>query len=215
MDIPWILKNRILKPYNHERQFEVNIQRLLLPLRGDVFWDVGANVGLYSLLLRKNFRHVFAVEPNPVARRNLKARLLWHFARNVTILPFALSDQNGETRLSPGSDRFQAWSKLHESGIRVKTATFDSIYQRSVDLMKIDVEGAEFMVLQGAKDALQRGRIMNLLIEVHSWDREKELEEILTNYGYRCEWMRTQELHVFARRIELASRRSDAAGTRS
>ena len=215
MDIPWILKNRILKPYNHERQFELNIQQLLLQLQGDVFWDVGANVGLYSLLLRKNFRHVFAVEPNPVVRRRLKARLLWHFARNVSVLPFALSDQNGETWLSPGDDRFRAWSKLHESGINGKTATFDSIYQRSVDLMKIDVEGAEFLVLQGARDALQEGRIMNLLIEVHSWDREKELEEILTKYGYRCEWMRTQELHVFAKRVDLPSRPPDSAATSS
>src|SRR5260370_9592306 len=155
MDISWIIKNRILRPYYHERQFELNIQGVLVQLRGDVFWDVGANVGLYSLLLRRNFRRVFAVEPNPVARRNLRIRLIWHFARNVSILPFALSNENGETGLSPGNDRLQAWSKLHEEGIRIKTATFDSIYGGLVDLMKMDREGSEFVLLQVAREALQ------------------------------------------------------------
>ena len=206
MDILWIIKNRILRPYYHERQFELNVQRLLLRVRGEVFWDVGANVGLYTLLLRRNFKKVFAVEPGRGPRRALKKRLIWHLVRNVSVLPVALSDRNGEIGFAVGKDRFQAWSRLEEGGVRVRSVTFDSIYRGFVDLMKIDVEGAEFMVLQGAKDALEQGRIANLLIELHSWDRENELQQILANYGYTCEWLRSQELHVFARRTEAITK---------
>ena len=54
--------------------YEKNVRNILTSIHGDCFYDVGANVGFYSLLLRRNFRHVHGVEPVSREHKAVEAR---------------------------------------------------------------------------------------------------------------------------------------------
>jgi len=63
--------------------------------------------------------------------------------------------------------------------------TFDSLLSEpKADLVKVDVEGAEFLVLEGMRESFARQRVTNILVELHNRDRKGELETILrSNFG--------------------------------
>lgn len=72
----------------------------------------------------------------------------------------------------------------HIRNTLVETRSFDSFRHQTVDLLKIDVEGAEFMVLEGMKQNLSKGTIRRLIIEIHS-ERTSEITKTLEDYGYK------------------------------
>jgi len=183
-----------------------------MPLSGHEFWDVGANTGYYTLMLAKNFDQVIAFEPNPGALDILRHKIAKNHLQNVRIVPIALSDSIGKSKLylhtevrekTIGSSNSLIFSS---SGARqgnndmkeinplpfveVETDTVDNLLKNErIDLMKIDVEGAEFMVLSGAMKTLNEGRITKLIIELHQGERKDELDSILTGHHYRTKWL--------------------------
>jgi len=198
--------------------YERNVRNLLKSIHGDCFYDVGANVGFYSLLLRRNFRQIYAIEPLPRNVRQLKRRLSVRFVRNVIIVPVALSDKNGVGTLYVNPDqrnifndfsasslfeRFEFRSCDHApdrlysgSPISVTTMTFDKLLSEPVaDLVKIDVEGAEFLILEGMKESLAHGQVRNILVELHNRDRKEELESILSRDFSRVFWPDSQHIY--------------------
>ncbi len=226
-DWKWILKWKILYPIRHGRfygsDYEAHVRRAIISLSGDVFWDVGANTGYYALRLAPRFSEVRAFEPNPDAVKILRNRIAKARIQNVTVEPLALSDVTGTSTLyllthvrektvgsrntllrdpSLGDDSPKGETMTAPS-IEVETTTVDSLLgPRKVDLMKIDVEGGEFIVLRGAREALSQGRIKRLVIELHDNTRKDELESVLVGNGYRADWLdygRAGELsHVLA-----------------
>ena len=74
--------------------------------------------------------------------------------------------------------------------------TFDSLLSEpKADLVKIDVEGAEFLVLEGMRESLAGQRVRNILVELHDRDRKEELERILrSNFGHLF-WVDHQHLY--------------------
>lgn len=215
----WILKNKILfrRRYYGQFSYEESFSKRLQKISGDVFIDVGANIGLYTLRLRKNFRRIYAVEPNPEYLPILKKRTV-RFS-SITVMDFAFSNRDGETRffvdhrpgkpLGPGDtllekfeyhpassvDRMKTF--IGTESIRVQTHQFDSVFgSMKVDLVKIDVEGAEFMVLEGMKKSFLEGRVRNVGIELHDSRKKQELEDILYENDFRLEW--TDSDHVVA-----------------
>jgi len=198
--------------------YERNVRDLLKSIRGDCFYDVGANVGYYSLLLRHNFRRVYAVEPVLRNVRHLKRRLSLRFVRNIMVVPIALSDKNGKATFYVNSDsrtvidnlsasslleRFEFRSCDHSpdrtyagSPISVETMTFDSLLSEPrADLVKIDVEGAEFQVLEGMRESLASRRVNNILVELHDRDRKGELEAMLSSNFSHVFWVDPQHLY--------------------
>jgi FkbM family methyltransferase len=182
-----------------------------LPLSGHEFWDVGANTGYYTFMLAKNFDHVRAFEPNPDALDILSRKIAKNHYQNVRIVPVALSNSVGRSRLYlhtevrkktigssnslipsskvavPRSNDLKEISSM--PFVEVETDTVDNMLgNERVDLMKIDVEGAEFMVLNGAMKTLDEGRITNLMVELHNGDRKDELDSVLTTRHYRTKW---------------------------
>jgi FkbM family methyltransferase len=85
--------------------YERDVRNLLKRLHGDCFYDIGVNVGHYSLPLGHNFSRVSAVEPVPRNIRQLKRRLSFRFVRNIVVVPKALPDKNGTSTLYVNSDR--------------------------------------------------------------------------------------------------------------
>jgi len=84
--------------------YEKNVRNILKSIHGDCFYDVGANVGFYSLLLRHNFRKIYAVEPVLANIRRLKRSLSIRLVSNVRVVTVALSDKNGKATFYVNSD---------------------------------------------------------------------------------------------------------------
>lgn len=150
-----------------------------LVARDKIALDIGANRGVYSYVLSTLCERVVAFEPNPKMFAILKRGL----RKNATAHQVALSNANGEAELSfplvPGKqDKFsnQRASLLTHDGaserrvVRVQTRTLDSFGLRNVGFIKIDVEGFEQSVLDGARETLARERptILVEMAEVHT-----------------------------------------------
>ncbi len=163
-------------------------------------------------MLAKNFDRVRAFEPNPNAVELLNRKIAKKRIQNVRIIPVALSDSTGKSRLylhtqvrektigssnslipsfnaaGQGSDNSKDISPV--PFVEVQTDTVDNLLgNERIDLMKIDVEGAEFMVLNGATKTLNDGRIANLMIELHSAERKDELDSFLVSRHYQTKWI--------------------------
>jgi FkbM family methyltransferase len=172
-----------------------------LAARSRVTVDVGAHVGFYALLagLANPSGRVFAFEPMRLARERLRRHVVLNRLGNVECLPHAVGDRDGETELffprgnplpcSAGlSAAFYApWAEAMDR-MPVPCTTLDSFVQErrleAVDLVKIDVEGAEPAVLRGARETLERYRpdiVCEVLGGTGSCDG---LAEILSPLGY-------------------------------
>ena len=131
---------------------------------GCVAMDIGANWGLHTLYLSRLVGEqgkVVAVECNP----RVFAELQWHVEQNgcgnVTALPLAMSDADGQALFAFGPDSYTGHlesvseQRTAQSTIPVTTSTVDNVVSRlglaRLDLVKIDVEGAEGKVLAGAE----------------------------------------------------------------
>jgi len=149
--------------------------RLLPRLLGpdSVFIDVGANQGEFTLVAAKHARRgrVIAVEPVPSLREDLAANLRLNGFDNVTVVALALADRPGTLTLYADDRtvegfRNEGTASLWSGGVRaqvvgeVEVDTLDRVVSRlaleRIDLMKVDVEGAELAVLRGGAEALRR-----------------------------------------------------------
>ena len=171
----------------------------------ELFLDIGANIGLYSLAASNLFWKVIAFEPDPRSLPALKENITRSNACNVTVAPVALSDKSGTAalRVDPlnqggsslnvpgGSYSLKAaerdlsnWKShsLTQEAFSVQTETLDAYLAKSeahnIRLVKIDVEGHEESVLIGATAMLQRERPV-LFVEVSTWDRVKKVLALL------------------------------------
>ena len=163
----------------YRRQYEDAQEQVFLALiSGRRVFDIGANIGLFALLAASRGARVFAFEPSRLARRQLEMNTgLNDFGRLVTIIPKAVSALTGtlnffETRENNlGVGRVFAYG--HSAGKSydyiVPTNTLDYFISElgMPGLVKIDVEGAEWLVLKGASNTLARSDAPDFLIEFH------------------------------------------------
>lgn len=199
---------------------------------GDIFVDVGANIGLYSILASRRVGQtgrVLAFEPSPREFARLLENLTLNDAMSVTPFSVALGGAPGlmDLHIAPthtGLNTLQISDSAAHAfrGARVHSVpvlTFDDaiaplLAGRTVKLLKIDVEGAEMDVLIGMKAALAEGLFARIVIEVtpdflRAFGRTKgELYDLLAGFGYRPQFERDapQYDQVFARDCEAERR---------
>ncbi len=165
----------------------------------DTFYDVGANIGFFTLLAAKlvgSEGHVVAFEPLAANVEQLRRNVALNGFANVTVVAAAISARESVGLFSLGrSGRDQG--KLVETdspgdSVRVPVTTIDAAVSsnllRPPAVMKIDVEGEEINALRGARDTIIRHR-PTLLVEVH-WLARRFLDfvdETLIPLGYRAE----------------------------
>jgi FkbM family methyltransferase len=146
--------------------------------------DVGAHVGYWSRRLAADFEFVVAYEAEPV-HAACHARNIAN--PNVMLHEIALSDHAGTvnfvtTILNSGM------SHVSNQGVSVACEPLDRWKHRDVDLIKIDVEGHEYEVIQGAIRLLDEKKITYLQIEQHFDDLYENyfanIEEVLNSKGY-------------------------------
>ena len=151
--------------------------------------DVGANIGWYTFLAAKNARRVVAFEPELQNLSFLRKSRKRNSADNVEILNYALSDRVGPVALSV-STKPGHHSIVRDVGaqVLVQSTTLDEAFStETIDLLKIDVEGAEPLVIKGASRLISEGRIKVIIMEWNPevWSSTRLLEgfEMLTTDG--------------------------------
>ena len=146
-----------------------DIIRAVLPA-GGVALDIGANVGWHTLLMARSVGEtgrVLAAEANPSVRRRLEGNLRLNRFPRVEISPYAVAEREGAVEFwGPSADSAGSGDGHMAPGgaanrqeiIRVETRSVDAVCGAArierLDLMKIDVEGFEWPVLQGAEKTI-------------------------------------------------------------
>jgi FkbM family methyltransferase len=164
--------------------------------RGGVFYDVGANLGFFSMLAAHlvglDVGHVYAFEAAPDNARAIRANAALNNIPNVTVIDKAVSARAGTGRLQIVDD--QSWSKLEEYGqhpytervIEIELVAVDDLLRAGTlappTVVKIDVEGAEIAVLDGMRETLERHRPA-VICELHGTHRE--FIAAMSDQGYR------------------------------
>ncbi len=161
--------------------------------------EVGANIGSQTVALAKAAKaagaDVLAFEPQPFVFQNLCANLALNALDNVTAWPFACAAQAGmvwfghQDYRRPGNfGCVSVQADVMTEGIQVPCVRLDDwMVGRNVRLIKVDVEGYELQVLQGAAETLAHHRPM-LYVENDRVARSPSLIDYLWRQGYRLWW---------------------------
>ncbi len=171
--------------------YELEMRRLFetTVTPGSVVFDVGAHVGLYTLLasvLVGPAGTVVAFESLPRNLRYLREHLRINRISNVEVIEAAVSARTGTTLFAEGPDSFSG--RIAEDGaLRVPQVSLDDVIARgeipAPDYIKIDVEGAERLVLEGARTTLAAAH-PTLFLSAHGPDLRRECAEVLRGLGY-------------------------------
>ncbi len=145
--------------------------------KGDVFVDIGANIGAISLpVAKRNKVEVFSFEPAPRIFSILEKNQEENNLNNVHLMRLGLSDKVGETDFYE-SDRMHGWSGMVKidsfQKCRVPTTTLDIFAVENkierIAVLKADVQGWEYFVFKGAEKLLEEKRIDVIVFEFESW----------------------------------------------
>ncbi len=170
-----ISSQSVLAPFLYEGSFESDMQTFLFRyLRpGMCVLDIGANIGLYTVQMASavgEAGHVYAFEPCPLTAARLRENVTLNRLSNVSIVEKALSDSEGTAHFyifPEGGDAYNSLGAVRREReglcatqlIEVQTTTLDAFANQagltSVDFIKLDVEGAEEMVLRGGVNLLR------------------------------------------------------------
>ncbi len=163
---------------------------------GGVFYDIGANLGFFSLLgahlAGLEAGHVYAFEAAPENAEAIRRNAALNGVANITVVEKAVAARSGVGRLQVVDD--QSWSKLEDYGehpyteqvIEVELVAIDELLRageiRPPTLVKIDVEGAEIAVLEGMRATIAEHRPA-IICELH--DTHREFVAAMSEHGYR------------------------------
>jgi FkbM family methyltransferase len=202
------------------------------PKEGDVVVDVGAHIGAYTIIGSKRVGlngKVVSIEADPdnfdILDKNIKLNKL----SNVIALNYAVYSEEKRIKLylpsGGGEESSSSYTKYNtimfdrahgnEKFVEVKANTLDylllsnTIKQEEVNWIKIDVEGAEYEVLKGAREVLSKCTDIILLIEVHNLSGGnvlyKPIREFLRSYNFKIKFEKVSESgegHIIARKCE-------------
>lgn len=168
---------------------------------GGVFFDVGANVGYYTVLGSRLVGEkglVVAFEPVPRNLAHLYNHVALNYLENVKIIPSACSDEISLAAFSAGPNNAMGHltnENNSETETRVKnlmlvpTVTLDAVAERLAvlpNVLKIDVEGAELSVLHGAGERVLPAK-PKIFLSLHSEKLRTDCLEYLEKFGYQFE----------------------------
>jgi FkbM family methyltransferase len=167
----WIQQNIYFLGSYEERGLRF-VESFLRP--GDVFIDVGANIGVYSLLAAQRVGpggRVYAFEPVPGTAARLRQQVALNDLTNITVEEMAVSDAPGTVPIylppagNSGMASLHAYTDELRAPVVVAATTLDAYTHGwpAVRLVKMDIEGAEWLALQGMQQLLATQRPALLL----------------------------------------------------
>jgi FkbM family methyltransferase len=158
---------------------------------GSCVYDIGANVGIFTLLASVTTGpagKVYAFEPFPRNAHYLRRHIELNQLQNCCVLEVAASDAEGAQRFSTACEysmcRFSPDGDSAVSCVTLDSCIYGGEQLRPPDVVKMDVEGAELLVLRGATRALSEYH-PSLFIEIHGVAQHRDCHEFLASKGYR------------------------------
>lgn len=145
---------------------------------GHIVADIGANIGLYTVIAARKvgpIGKVFSFEPEAENFDLLSKNVELNKFENTTLINSALSDTSGERDLYLSKDNKGHYSfsddSFADTKISVKTNTFDEYMKKygspKIDLIKMDIEGAEPLALDGMKETIKRNSEIIIFTEIY------------------------------------------------
>jgi len=169
---------------------------------GDSIFDIGANVGWYSLNIAKAIKNtkVLAFEPIPKTFDYLKTNVEMNQLNNIKIFNFGFSNEEKEIEFyfykeGSGNASLANLSNVNTTEkvkcIVQRIDTFMVMNNYSIDFIKCDVEGAELLVFKGGIETIKRDKPIIYTEMLRKWSSKfnyhpNEIIEMLANIGYRC-----------------------------
>jgi len=161
--------------------------------KGDLFIDIGANIGSYTVLAAAHYGvETISIEPVPATFRHLVDNIsINHITHITTPLNMALGSTEGSISFTSKYDTVNhVATSTDKDTIDVKVNSLDHIVgNRNPALLKIDVEGYETEVLAGAQQVLQNSSLKAIIIELngsggrYGYD-ENKIHELLISHGF-------------------------------
>jgi FkbM family methyltransferase len=196
----------------HERYEAALVARLLDP--GEVFWDVGANVGYFALVAAAAVGEngeVLAFEPGAASLERLTENVSLNPDQKIRIYNLAVADADGEATLYRADGIADSSASLFSAaagasgGETCRTVALDGWLKqeglRPPDFLKLDVEGAELAALQGAAGILAESSPL-LLVEMEEKNlaaagaSKAAIQSFLQDFGYRAAFLRKGHWHL-------------------
>lgn len=161
---------------------------------GDVFFDIGANAGAYSIQAASAGCRVVAMEPVPKPFDRLMANIFLNEASGkIKALPMAVGEVEGRASITTDFGTGNHLTTATQSGnvVNVDVTTLNrlGLTEGMPSFIKIDVEGYEPEVIRGGREVLRSPGLVGLLLETfrsHNWQSPKfrEMEAILAEHGF-------------------------------
>lgn len=159
----------------------------------DVFFDIGANVGAYSILISQHVNcKVFSFEPHPKTFEYLSRNI--RIQKNpelIKIFNYALGDKSGKVSFTENLDTVNHISLgSNEKSINVEMKILEKLNLPCPSLIKLDVEGFEYQVLKGANSVLNNLNLKAIIIEINGSGKnygisDSEIHDFLISYNFK------------------------------
>jgi FkbM family methyltransferase len=201
---------------------EDDIIERFLPKDGDIVVDIGAHIGLYTIISSKRVGFngkVIAVEAHPENFEILNRNIQLNQLTNVIALNYAVYSEeeklklylpSGESGFTKYNTIMPKFAKRDEKFIEVTAKPLDKLLQSNgisaVNWIKIDVEGAEFEVLKGAHNVLSDSKDIAILIELHGspYEYRPKIEEFIKLYNLKIKFERSYQengsMHIIVKK---------------
>lgn len=154
-----------------------------VPAKNEIVYDVGASYGDSAIWWSKlKGAEVFAFEPLVDIFSILEANINLN---NVNVKPFNLAIGDGEIHNSSREGEMMSKSYSNNNSV-IKTTRLDDLHIDRMDILKIDVEGFELDVLNGATRCLEKIK-PRIIIETHSTELKNQCDKLLRELGYTLE----------------------------
>ena len=182
-------------------QHEHDLIELFCPKEGDIVVDIGAHIGLYTIISSKRVGlngKVVAVEANPRNFQMLNHNIKLNRLNNVIPFNYIAYSKEMDLVLAEYARMLGGDVKDGHRTAAIHVNTLDNLLQqngiREVNWIKIDVEGAELEVLKGAHNTLSDSKDISILIEIHGISHlYKPIIELLNLYNFKIEFEKTFE----------------------
>lgn len=163
------------------------IDRLVSP--GSICYDLGASIGYISLLMARKAKRVYAFEPAPHAMEEIRKHAAVNQFENIEIVPSPVSDCARTVEFSLTDNAYGSCivnSEVEWPTLKLTTITLDhfTLTHPFPDVIKVDVEGEEGRVFEGARSILRKKKA-SICCELHSAEAARQVQEILSEYDYR------------------------------
>jgi FkbM family methyltransferase len=196
----WIPPFGILNFGFYEKNYSEMICRLID--NGDTIFDIGANIGWYSLTFSKLFpgSQIFSFEPIPNSFNALKRNIEINQSTNIHPFNCGLSDRSGELDfyyypdISGASSAVNLLDRSNFQRVISPIKTLDEVISENrtgVDFIKCDVEGSELLVFKGGIESIQKYKPIIFAEMLRKWSAKfkyhpNEIIRLLADAGYQC-----------------------------